>query len=347
MPKPTLKALIIPFALAIAALAITLFAILAPSKSPQSDQFTITASNFALHDFARAITADTPVDNSLLVKPGRSTHDYDPSPEDILQIQRSDLFIYVGGESDAWIERLLDEQQISAKNTLRLLDLITPETEATALEAETEDHDSASSDYHSSDHATDIDEHIWTSPSNALQITQAIYDRLAVAQHEQITSSHRTIFAKNLKTYHAKLNALHQAFRDISHAATNRTLVFADPFPFRYFVSAYNFDYLAAFPGCSDESEASPQTVAKLIDFVNTNKSNSIFKIEHTSGQLAQTIADATGAKVYTLHSAHFITPEEFNRGLTYLDLMYSNAETLNQALSSNLDLRSLKDALK
>ena len=116
-------------------------------------------------------------------------------------------------------------------------------------------------------------------------------------------------------------------------AAPTKTLIFGDRFPFRYFVDEYGLDYYAAFPGCSDQAEASSSTVAFLVDKAKETNAKAIFKIELTNGQLAQTIADESGAKVYELSAAHNISQEDFEKGTTYADIMEKNVDTLKEAL--------------
>lgn len=185
-------------------------------------------------------------------------------------------------------------------------------------------------DHHEDDHhETEMDEHVWTSPKNAIKIVKAISDLMEMKDPE-----HAAIYSKNSNEYIQKLTTLDIALKQISAEANRKTILFGDRFPFRYLADAYGLNYYAAFSGCSTETEASAATVAFLIDKVEEEKLPVIFTIELSNGKIADTISDGTGAKVVTLHSCHNITKEEFEQGATYLSLMEMNIEKLKEALN-------------
>ena len=280
----------------------------------------IISSNFIGYDFARAVTGDKS-EISMLLKPGAEAHDFEPTPEDIINIKNADLFIYVGGESDEWIENLLEGNEIPAEKTLRLMDLV--EVKEEELSEGMEEHDHEASETHE-----EYDEHIWTSPVNAIKLVNGTKDKLSKIHPEK-----EGIYTKNANAYISRLLAIDQKIRDVVSSSAKKELIFGDRFPFRYFVDEYDLGYYAAFPGCSEQTEASSQTIAFLIDKVKTDGIKTILKIELTSDKLAKTITEETGAKVLTLNAAHNISKEDFESGLTYADIMEANIDVLKEAL--------------
>ena len=295
----------------------------------------IISSNFVGYDFARAVTGDKS-EISMLLKPGAEAHDFEPTPEDIINIKNADLFIYVGGESDEWIENLLEGNEIPAEKTLRLMDLVEVKEEELSEGMEEHEHEeheheaSKTHDHEDHDHEEheEYDEHIWTSPVNAIKLVNGTKDKLSKIHPEK-----EGIYTKNANAYTSRLLTIDQKIRDVVSSSPKKELIFGDRFPFRYFVDEYDLNYYAAFPGCSEQTEASSQTIAFLINKVKTDGIKTILKIELTSDKLAKTIAEETGAKVLTLNAAHNISKEDFESGLTYADIMEANINVLKEAL--------------
>ena len=175
----------------------------------------------------------------------------------------------------------------------------------------------------------ELDEHVWTSPRNAILIVQALTEILA-----ELDEANADYFRANATAYIAELEALDRAFAEVVTQATRRTIVFGDRNPFRYFTHAYGLTCHAAFPGCSTETQASPATIARLIELVRAQEIPVIFTIEFSNQQIANVIAEDTGATILELHSAHNLSHADFNAGVTYLDLMTRNLEMLKEALS-------------
>ena len=175
----------------------------------------------------------------------------------------------------------------------------------------------------------EYDEHVWTSPVNAMKITQAISDTLCALDEENADA-----YRANCAAYLGRLAELDATFRAVVQNAAHKTLIFGDRFPFRYFADEYGLDYFAAFPGCSTETEASAQTVAFLIDKVKAEQLPAVFHIELSNEKMANTISEATGAKKLLLHSCHNVTKDQLETGVSYLDLMTQNVEALREALN-------------
>ena len=261
----------------------------------------------------------------MLIKPGTESHSFEPTPEDIINIKNADLFIYVGGESDKWVEDLLKDNEVSRAKTLRLMDLVEVKEEELPEGIEEHEHEHESEEAHE-EH--EYDEHIWTSLINAIKLVNGVKDKLS-----KIHPENKDAYTKNADSYTSRLSTIDQKIRDIVANSNKKELIFGDRFPFRYFVDEYGLDYYAAFPGCSEQTEASSSTIALLIDKAKSNNIKTILKIELTSDKLAKSIADEVGAKVMTLNAAHNISNEDFINGITYADLMESNANVLREAL--------------
>lgn len=286
----------------------------------------IISSGFVGYDFARAITGDES-DISMLLKPGAEMHDFEPTPEDIINIKNADLFIYVGGESDEWVEELLTDNEIPEEKTLRLMDLVEVKEEelSEGMEAH-EDHEEHEHDH--DEEEVEYDEHIWTSPVNAIKLINGIKDKLS-----NIHPENKDIYEKNANTYISRLSDIDREIRNVVANSNKKELIFGDRFPFRYFTDEYGLSYYAAFPGCSEQTEASSKTVAFLIDKAKSDGIKTILKIELTSDKLAKSIADEVGAKVMTLNATHNISSEDFEKGVTYAEIMESNIDVLKEAL--------------
>lgn len=297
-------------------------------KSEDSDKLSIVTTIFPPYDFVREI-ADDNVEITMLLEPGSESHSYEPTPQDIIKIQESDLFIYVGGEGDVWVDTILDSMD-KPLNTIVLMD----EVEAVAeeivegMEHEHEHEHDENCDHDHSEEA-DLDEHVWTSPENAIKIVESIRDELCSIDEEN-SGTYKT----NADAYLKELNALNDNIKEIVKTGKRDTVVFGDRFPMRYFADCYDISYYAAFPGCSTDSEPSASTIAFLIDKVKEENIPVIFSIEFSNQKVAKTISEATGAKIYEFHSCHNVTSDDFKNGASYLSLMTRNAEVLKEALN-------------
>ena len=286
-------------------------------KNAEDKKFSIVTTNFPAYDFARAVAGDQ-AQIKMLLKPGVDMHSYEPSPEDIIDIENCSLFIYTGGESDEWVEGILENTRNI--NTLRMMDAVKPVKEETVEGMESEEEDKEEVEY---------DEHVWTSLRNAQLIIDAIQNKLS-----EIYPDERASFAQNSANYKTRLADLDQKFQSIVNNSSRRTLVFGDRFPLRYFVDDYNLEYFAAFPGCSEQNEASSKTISYLVNKIKTEEIPVVLKIELTSDDIAQTIANETGAKVLVFSAAHNISAEDFENGRTYADIVETNLAVLEEALN-------------
>jgi zinc transport system substrate-binding protein len=287
------------------------------NSNQNSKAINVTTTIFAPYDFVRAVAGER-VNLTMLLPPGAESHSFEPTPRDIIAVQNSSVFMYIGGESDAWVDEILESVNTDSMQVLALIDTVDAVEEeiVEGMEEEEEEEEGA------------YDEHIWTSPKNAVLMINAITQTLCEAD-----GANAQFYRENAKNYIEKLTTLDNAFQDVVDKAKRKTIVFGDRFPFRYFADAYGLSYFAAFPGCSTETEPSAATVAFLIDKIKAESIPVVFYIELSNERMADTISEATGAKKLLLHACHNITKKDFESGVTYVDVMTANVENLREAL--------------
>ncbi len=303
------------------ALLLTLAACGGETGGSDDGKLTVIAANFPGYDLTRAITGDLAT-VSMLLPPGTESHSYEPTPRDILAVQNCDLFVYLGGESDAWVDTILNSLDKPVK-TLRMIDCV-PTLEEEPLEGmeAVHDHD------HGHGQVVEVDEHVWTSPVNAAQIIEHICVEI-VAMDE----ANAEAYAANANAYMAELAKLDGEIRAYVDTVTDPVMVFGDRFPLRYFAEEYHITCYAAFPGCSTQTEPSAATIAYLTDLVREKQLTTVYYIEFSNHLVADSIAEATGAKTALFHSCHNVSKQEMEDGVTYLTLMRQNLETLKATM--------------
>lgn len=301
------------------------------SNKENDGKLNVVTTIFASYDFTRQIVKENG-NVTMLLPPGAETHSYEPTPQDIIKISESDVFIYIGGENDQWVDEILDTIDTENIKIIKLMDLVeTVEEEIVeGMEAE-EDHEEgeATNDAHEHDEETEWDEHVWTSPKNAITISKAL-----AKEFEEIDKDNTKVYEENLDSYVSTLTQLDSEFEEVINNSKRDVMIFGDRFPIRYFVEEYGLKYYSAFPGCSSETEASASTVAFLIDKVKQENIPVVFKIELSTGNIANTISEATGAKVLTFYACHNLSKEDFDNGKTYVDFMRDNLKNLKEALN-------------
>lgn len=303
------------------ALALSLGACGAEPAAPEEEAaLTIVTTVFPAWDFARQIAGER-ARVILLVPPGAEAHSFEPTAREILQIRECSLFFCNGGESEAWVEELLADQELEMLSMLDCVDALEEETKEGMQEIREHEHGEE-------EEGPEYDEHVWTSPVNAEKICEALCGRLCRLDPEGAES-----YRANLESYRGRLEELDAAFRRTVEQGSRRTVVFADRFPVRYFVEEYGLDYFAAFPGCADDTEPAARTVAFLIDRVREEKLPAVFYIEFSNEKMADVICEDTGCRKLLFHSCHNVSAEELERGVTYLELMWGNVEALKEAL--------------
>lgn len=295
---------------------------------PESGKLRVVCSLFPYYDFVRAIGGED-VEAELLVPAGRETHSFEPTPLDVIRLSQADVFVYNGGESEYWVEEILDSAGEEIPYTLRLMDYAQPLEEELAEGMQGAGHD----DHHDHDDGhedeAEYDEHIWTSPRIAMGLCRAIAGTLQEADPE-----HAQNYARRLETYLAELSELDQAFTEVVADGNRHMVVFGDRFPLLYFCKTYGLEYRAAFHGCAGDTEPSLATLKYLIDKVQEEGIPVVYTIELSSRKVAQAIAETTGTKVLTFQSCQTVSRQDFDAGATYLSLMRQNVAALKEGLA-------------
>lgn len=288
-----------------------------------ADKPLIITTIFPAYDFARQVFGDT-AEVRMLLKPGQESHSYDPSAKDIVEINGCDLFVYNGGESDQWVESVL--QAAPDVETFRMTDAVSLLDEEHSEGMQEDDHD------HDHDHADgdeeEYDEHVWTSPDNAAAIVRALGSRAKALFPDSAAE-----LDSNTESYAAQIEEIDGRLKALLDGE-QRYFIFGDRFPLLYFFKHYGLNYYAAFPGCGSETEPSAQTVTFLLDKLGQPDAvKAVFCIELSGRKLADVLAEDSGLDVVEFHSCHNITADDFAAGETYVSLMERNLQTLEKVL--------------
>lgn len=293
-----IKKLLIPF------ICITLLCgCTATKKSGGKEKLNIVTTIFPLYDFARAICGEN-ADIKLLIKAGCEVHSFDPSPSDAASIYDCDLFLYTGGESDVWAKRMIAEVNV---NPVPLMDSVPLLSE---------------------DGKDEYDEHIWTSPSNACLMIKEICKQICL-----LDENNSGIYKTNAQKYCKEITDISLQIGKTVQSANEKFILVADRFPFKYFANEFDIEYEAAFDGCTASTDISLKTLDRLIKTVEERNCKAAFYIEMSDKNIARALSDKTGVKLYELHSAHNVTKDDFDAGVTYADILKRNLNVLKEAL--------------
>ena len=322
--------------IALALCAVMIVAALAGCTGKDSEgenKLSIVTTIFPEYDWVKQILGDKAddADVTLLLDNGVDLHSYQPSADDIVKISNCDMFIYVGGESDEWVEDVLAEGKNGDMIVIDLLevlgDAVKDEEIVEGMEGEEEEEEGEEGE----EEEPEKDEHVWLSLKNAKTICMEIAAGLG-----KIDADNKDAYKANADAYAAKLRDLDGKYEEAVNAASVKTLLFGDRFPFRYLVDDYGLNYYAAFVGCSAESEASFETIVFLASKVDELGLKAIMQIESADGKIASTIKDTTNTKdqaILTLDSMQSTTATDIENGATYLSTMEKNLEVLKDAL--------------
>ena len=304
----------------------------------KTDKLSIVTTIFPEYDWVREILGDK-ADNAeitMLLDNGVDLHSYQPTADDIVKISDCDLFIYVGGESDGWVEDALRNaanRNMKVINLLEVLgDSVKTEEIVEGMQEEHEHEDAhAHDDAEEHEHEEEVDEHVWLSLKNAKMLVRVISKAL-----QELDPDNKDIYAANADAYVKKLSALDADYQAAVDAASNKTILFGDRFPFRYLVDDYGLRYYAAFVGCSAETEAGFETISFLAKRVDEWKLPRVLTIEGAQHKIAETIVRNTtmkNQKVLTMDSMQSTTTQDVKNGTTYLSVMEKNLSVLKEAL--------------
>ena len=326
------------YSLACAIFVAALFALVACNDAPQNNttkesKLSVVTTIFPEFSWAKSILGDqtNSVDLALLIKNGIDLHSFKPTAQDIAKIASADMVIYVGGESDEWIEKALEATPKKGRTEINLMkvlgDRVKAEEVVEGMQAE-EEHE-----HHHHDEEVENDEHVWLSPKNAEIIVTKIAEELS-----KLDAAHATVYKQNADAYIAQIQSLDKEYREAVNGAARKTVLFGDRFPFRYLVDDYGIKYYAAFVGCSAESEASFETIAFLAGKMDAESLPVIFTIENSNDKIAKAVLAASknskSAQILSINSMQSITEEQIAGGIDYLSLMKSNLDVLKKALN-------------
>ena len=300
-----------------------------------NDKIKIVTTVFSEYDWTMNVLGDKKdnADVTLLLDSGADLHSYQPTVDDIAKVATCDLFIYVGGESDEWVDDVLKNATNKNMIVINLLETLGDKAKEEELVEgmQGEEHDHEEGEEHDEEEEPEYDEHVWLSLKNAVVFVDEIASALG-----KIDKDSASIYEKNAKEYKEKLSALDKQYEQAVKSAATKTVLFGDRFPFRYLVDDYGISYYAAFVGCSAETEASFETIVFLAGKVDELGLGAILKIESSDGKIAQTIKNNTAAKnqkILTMDSLQSATKKEYAAGRTYLKVMQDNLSVLTEAL--------------
>ena len=304
------------------------------SSAPAKDEgkLNIVTTIFPEYDWVSNITSGAEdVNITLLLENGSDMHSYQPTAEDIVKISSCDVFIYVGGESDKWVDDALKGATNKEMTVINLLDILgtkaKEEETVEGMQAEHEEKDGKEE----AEEEVELDEHVWLSLKNASMLCGKISDKLS-----EKDAKNKELYSKNTENYLKKLNELDARYKAVRDSAKYDTLIFADRFPFRYLIDDYNLKYYAAFSGCSAESEASFETVAFLAKKLDELKLPALMKIDGSDGKIANTVLQTSNqknAQILELNSMQSVNKKDIEEGKTYLSIMESNLAVFTQAV--------------
>lgn len=291
------------------------------NKKEDDEKIKIVATLFPQYDFAKQIGGDK-VDVTLLLTPGTETHTYEPTPQDIINVNNSNLFIYTGKYMEPWSDKIassIDSDTIildSSKN----INLIHSEEE--------ENHEENSQEKHQGSHHQEYDPHIWLNPQNAIGMVNNITEELC-----KIDPENASYYKKNANNYIEQLNLLDTDIESTIKKSGNNKIAFGGTFAYMYFIKRYNLEYVSAYDSCGEDTEPSASNIKKVIDYMKQNNIHIVFYQELSSGKIADSIASETGATKLVFHTIHNASQEEINNGETYISLMRKNLKNLEEAL--------------
>ena len=345
------------YSIACAILVAALFALVACNDNPKSKiakdhKLSVVTTIYPEFSWTKSILGNqtSSVDLSLLIKNGIDLHSFKPTAQDIAKIANADMVIYVGGESDEWIEKALEATPKKGRTEINLMkvlgDRVKAEEIVEGMQAEEEHHHEHAEEHehehhdehaekhehHHHDEEVENDEHVWLSLKNAEVIVKKISEELS-----KLDAAHTAIYKQNTDAYVAQIQALDAEYSEVVNGSARKTVLFGDRFPFRYLVDDYGIKYYAAFVGCSAESEASFETIAFLAGKMDAESLPVIFTIENSNGKIAKAVLAASkksqNSQILILNSMQSVTEKQIAEGIDYLSLMKSNLEVLKKAL--------------
>ncbi len=310
-----------------------------PGDGEGGRKLKVAATLFPYYDFVRQVAGDQ-VELSLVIPAGMDSHSFEPTPKDIRIMQEADVIIANGGAMEHWVDQVVDSFDREDQTVVIMMDHVDAVEEEIVEGMEHSDeghghvhvHEDGEEDGHleedESQYEIEYDEHIWTSPVNAMRMVDVIAETLTERDPD-----HGAMYQAGAAAYLEELERLDKEFREVRDSAVHDMIVMGDKFPLRYFVDTYGLRYRAAFSGCSSDTEPSARTIAYLIDKVKEEGLPVIYYLELSSHRVAEIIGEETGAVPLLFHSCHNVTRRQFEEGVTYLELMEQNVKNLWEGL--------------
>lgn len=311
----------------------------------ESEKIEIIATLFPQYDFAKKIGGDK-VNVTLLLPPGTESHTYEPTPQDMVNINNSNLFIYTGSEMEPWADNLIS----GMKNNINVLDLSktvklineekfeeehNSENKTNSYTTEKEEHienhihsHNENEEENSNNHTHTYDPHIWLNPLYAIEMVKNIENQLC--DLDPINSQY---YKKNAEVYIKQISQLDSEFEETVNNSENKKIAFGGAFAYAYFIERYNLDFISAYQTCGENAEPSTTQVKDVIEYINKNKIPVIFYREYSTGNIARTISEATGTKMLVFNTVHNVSKDELENGASYVSIMRQNLENLKEAL--------------
>lgn len=317
------------------------------TDSTESEKIEIIATLFPQYDFAKQIGGDK-VNVTLLLPPGTESHTYEPTPQDMVNINNSDLFIYTGEEMEPWANNLISgmKDNINVLDLSKTVNLINSEefeekhtsvtnentniNETIGGNEKTENgHGHEENNIEREDkHQHSYDPHIWLNPLYAIKMVESIEYQLS-----QIDPENAEYYKQNANQYIEQIRQLDKDFEETVNSSKSKKVAFGGAFAYAYFIERYNLEFISAYETCGENSEPSTTQVKDVIDYINENNIPVIFYKEYSTGNVAKTISEATGAKMLIFYTAHNVSKEDLEAGATYVSIMRKNLDNLKQSL--------------
>ncbi len=310
-----------------------------PGDGECGRKLKVAATLFPYYDFVRQVAGDQ-VELSLVIPAGMDSHSFEPTPKDIRIMQEADVIIANGGAMEHWVDQVVDSFDREDQTVVIMMNHVDAVEEEIVEGMEHSDeghghvhvHEDGEEDGHleedESQYEIEYDEHIWTSPVNAMRMVDVIAETLTERDPD-----HGAMYQAGAAAYLEELERLDKEFREVRDSAVHDMIVMGDKFPLRYFADTYGLRYRAAFSGCSSDTEPSARTIAYLIDKVKEEGLPVVYYLELSSHRVAEIIGEETGAVPLLFHSCHNVTRRQFEEGVTYLELMEQNVKNLREGL--------------
>ena len=311
-----------------------------PKNTSNHGKIEVVATLFPQYDFVKQIGGDK-VNVTLLLPPGSESHTYEPTPQDMVMVNECNLFIFTGEEMEPWANNLISgmKNEINVLDLSKTVDLINVEEFEEEHSEEHEEHEEFEEhkehEEHTHNHTEDehnhtYDPHIWLNPQYAIKMVKSIEQELCRIDYENAE-----YYKTNAQNYINQIKELDNEFEETVQNVSNPKIAFGGAFAYAYFVERYDLDFISAYETCGESAEPSTAQVKEVIDYINKNKIPVIFYKEYTTGNIAKTISEATGAKMLVFNTVHNVSKDELKNGATYISIMRENLNNFRQALKS------------